>query len=169
MARLNIPQGEGTEFDRVWSTNPGIGDVYVALRTADYTQTHLSLRLHEAVRFLIANCNECGPCMGARLDRGVERQDAGLPESFYTAVLEDRNSDEFDERERLALEYTHRFIYDHFSITDELFDDLKRVFTDVELFDLCVTVARMLGFGRMTAVTELLVACEVQPLAGATG
>jgi len=158
MARLYVPAGEGPEVDRIFLTDPAIGSAAMALRDAVYLDNHLPLRVHEAVRYLIADCNQCTHCLAAR--RGDAGSD-GLTESFYAAVLEDRAGDEFDERERLALEYTYRFCYDHLSIDDDLFDNLRLVFTDVELFDLCVSVARHLAFGRLTQVSGVSIACDI--------
>ena len=157
MARLRVPEGEGPEVDRVWDINPEIGDPARALREAVYQRNHLPLRVHEAVRYLIADCNQCPHCLAAR--RYAEAE--GLDEAFYAAVLEDRRSSIFNEREQLALEYAHRFCFDHLSIDDELFENLHREFSDVEVFDLCATVARHLAFGRFTAVTQTEVACAI--------
>ena len=158
MARINVPEGEGHEIERVWRLNPELGNAVIGLRYAIYNNNHLPLRIREGIRYIIADCNKCPICLSARqLDEGK----TGLSEHFYKLVLEDRYSPEFDERERLAFEYTHRFCYDHFSISDELMERLRAAFTDVELFDLCVTVARHLGFGRFTQVLQLDLACDI--------
>jgi alkylhydroperoxidase family enzyme len=158
MARINIPEGAGHEIERVWRINPKLGGAVIGLRHAVYNNNHLPLRIREGVRYLIADCNKCPICLSARQ---LDENKAELSDGFYRAILEDRESDEFNERERLALEYTYRFCYDHFSITDELFERLRAAFTDIELFDLCVTVARHLGFGRFTQVLQLDFACEL--------
>jgi alkylhydroperoxidase family enzyme len=158
MARLNIPEGEGYEIERVWRLNPQLGDAVIKLRHAIYNDTRLSLRIREGVRYIVANCNKCPICLSARQ---VDGQRTGIDEHFYQLVLEDRASAEFDERERLAFEYAHLFCYDHFSISDELMEQLRAAFTDAELFELCVIVARHLGFGRFTQVLQLDFACDL--------
>jgi alkylhydroperoxidase family enzyme len=158
MARINIPDGDGPELRRVWQIEPDLGDPAVALREAVYGKNHLPIRVSEAVRYLIANVNQCPICMAAR----VGQDGRGPTEAFYEAVLDYKNSDVFDRRERLALEYADRFCNDHLSITDELFEALREHFTDEELLDLCITVSRHLGFGRLTQVLKVDLACVAE-------
>jgi alkylhydroperoxidase family enzyme len=63
----------------------------------------------------------------------------------------------------LALDYTERFAQDHLSITDELFEDLRRYFTDEEILEITVSAARHLAFGRITQVMHVDLACPVGP------
>jgi alkylhydroperoxidase family enzyme len=159
MARINVPEGPGSEKERQWQIDPALGEPAVDLARAIYTENNLPIRVHEACRIIIGHCNQCPSCMALRQQAGVK---AGLTEEFYEAIVNDRHNEQiFDKPERLAMEYTWRFCYDHLSITDELFEDLKEVFTDVELFDLCVTVARHLGFGRMNQVLMWNKTCDV--------
>lgn len=158
MARLNIPEGDDYEIERVWRLNPKLGDAVIKLRHAIYNDTQLPLRIREGVRYIVANCNKCPICLSARQ---LDGDDNGLSERFYQCVLEDRNSEQFDRRERLAFEYAHLFCYDHLSISDELMAELRAAFTDAELFELCVIVARHLGFGRFTQVLQLDIACDL--------
>lgn len=162
MSRIPVPEGQGPEVNRVWMIDPELGAPALALREAVYQKNHLPMRIHEAVRYLIAQANQCPICLAARSAGGRE---AGLTEDFYEAVADFRQSEEFDERERLALEYTHRFCHDHLSIDDALFADLRRVFADVELVDLCITVSRHFGFGRLTQVLKLDLVCAVDAAA----
>jgi alkylhydroperoxidase family enzyme len=159
MARISIPEGDGPEVNRIWGIDPDIGGAAMALREAIYTKNHLPIRVHEAVRYMIAQVNQCPICLAARSGEG---KIAGLTERFYEEVLNYRDSTEFDERERVALEYTDLFCRDHLSITDELFDRLRANFDEVEVLDLCVTVSRHLGFGRLTQVLKLDVACIIE-------
>jgi alkylhydroperoxidase family enzyme len=164
MARINIPEGEGPEVNRLWQIEPDLGGPSMDLREAVYGKNHLPIRVHEAVRYLIANVNQCPICLAARSGEGTRQ---GLTEAFYEAVVDYKTSDVFDQRERLALEYADRFCNDHLSITDELFEQLRAHFTDEELLDLCVTVSRHLGYGRMTQVLKLDVACVLEAAAQA--
>jgi AhpD family alkylhydroperoxidase len=158
MSRIPIPDGDGPEINRFWQIDPVIGGAALALREAVYSSNHLPIRVHEAIRYMIAQVNQCPICLAARAADGDQR---GLTEHFYESVLDYRSSDEFDEREKLALEYTYLFCNDHLAITDELFLRLRENFSDVELVDLCVTVSRHLGFGRLTQVLKLDLSCVV--------
>jgi alkylhydroperoxidase family enzyme len=157
MARLNVPEGEGPEIERVWTLNPELGNAVLGLRHSVYNDTVLPLRIREGARYIVADCNQCPVCLKARQ---LDEKGVPLGTHFYKLLLEDRASPEFDKRERLAFEYTYRFCHDHFSITDELMDRLRAVFSDAELFELCVIVARHLGFGRFTQVLQLDLACD---------
>jgi alkylhydroperoxidase family enzyme len=133
-----------------------LGDPAWALREAVFNCSHLPIRIKEGVRYLISVSTECPVCLAHRSE---EARSAGIGEHFYEQVTHFRESDEFDERERLALEFAYLFCYDHTAITDALFEDLVRHFSEVELFDLCVSTARHLGFGRLSQVLHLDAMC----------
>jgi alkylhydroperoxidase family enzyme len=158
MARISIPDGEGLEAHRMWRIDPELGDPAWALREAVFNQGHLPMRIREAVRYMISLSAQCPICLAYRSE---EARQGGVTERFYAEVSNYQVSDEFDERERLALEFTDLFCRDHLAITDELFAQLRSQFTEVELFDLCVTAARHLGFSRLSQVLKLDIACAI--------
>jgi AhpD family alkylhydroperoxidase len=159
MPRIPIPDGDGPEINRFWKIDPVIGGAALALREAVYSENHLPIRVHEAIRYMIAQVNQCPICLAARAADGEKR---GLTEHFYESVMDYHSSEEFDEREKLALEYTYLFCNDHLAITDDLFLRLRANFSDVELVDLCITVSRHFGFGRLTQVLKLDLSCVVE-------
>ena len=55
----------------------------------------------------------------------------------------------------MAIEYTERFALDHLAIDDALFGRLQEHFDDGEIVELTVSIARFLGFGRLTQVLRL--------------
>ncbi|MPZ60553.1 MAG: hypothetical protein GEU93_04505 [Propionibacteriales bacterium] len=59
MAHIDVPEGEGSEVDRVWQLRPHLGEVSVQLREVVYGQMTLSVREREAVRMRIAQINDC--------------------------------------------------------------------------------------------------------------
>ena len=61
----------------------------------------------------------------------------------------------FTDRERTALEFTDLFVRDHESIDDALMKRLEALFDPAEELELAVTVARHMGFGRITRVFRL--------------
>lgn len=162
MSRIPVPDGQEPEVDRIWMIDPELGEPALALREAVYQNNHLPIRVHEAVRYLIAQANQCPICLAAR---SAAAHESGETEEFYDAVSTFRDSGVFDERERLALGYTYRFCHDHTSIDDELFANLRRAFSDIEVVDLCITVSRHFGFGRLTMVLGLDLACAVDAAA----
>jgi alkylhydroperoxidase family enzyme len=158
MARIDIPGGEGLEAHRMWRIDPELGDPAWALREAVFNKGQLPMRIREAVRYMISLSSQCPICLAYR---SAEASQAGVTERFYAEVSNYRDSDEFDKRERLALEFTDLFCRDHLAISDELFEQLRANFTEVELFDLCVTAARHLGFSRLSQVLKLDIACTL--------
>jgi len=72
-----------------------------------------------------------------------------------------RQSDEYTDAERIAIEYAEAFACDHHSLDSAFFARLHRCFDDAEILDLTVNIARALAFGRMTKVLEVDVACSV--------
>jgi alkylhydroperoxidase family enzyme len=164
MARIAIPEGDGLEAHRMWDIDPILGRPAWALRQAIFNENKLDGRVHEAVRYAVSLSTQCPVCLRYR---PADADADGIDQSFYDAIPDYATSPVFSERERVAIEYTDLFCRDHLAISDELFERLKRNFTEVELFDLLVTVARHLGFSRLSQVLQLDVACALDAPAAA--
>lgn len=78
----------------------------------------------------------------------------GLDEETLTAVTRWKTYDGFSDRERAAIAYAELFCIDHLAIDDEFFDRLRRQFTDDEILDLTVCIAKYMAFGRVHEVLE---------------
>jgi len=59
MARIDIPDGEGSERRRLWQLNADLGSRVSGLGDAVYTGTSLDLRVREVARMRIAEINGC--------------------------------------------------------------------------------------------------------------
>jgi hypothetical protein len=59
VARIDIPDGDGTERSRVWQLAPVFVDPVARLNRAVYEGSRLPLRERELVRLLIARVNRC--------------------------------------------------------------------------------------------------------------
>ena len=59
MARIPLPEGEGTERQRLWALRPEFAEAAQVLASAVYSKTHLPLRVSEVVRMRIAQINNC--------------------------------------------------------------------------------------------------------------
>jgi alkylhydroperoxidase family enzyme len=158
MARIAIPEGDGLEAHRMWTIDPVLGEPAWELRQAVFERNHLDQRVHEAVRHVISLSTQCPVCLRYR---PADMSAHGIDQTFYDEIPAYASSTIFSERERAAIEYADLFCRDHLAISDELLDRLKSHFTEVELFDLLVTVARHLGFSRLSQVLQLDVACAV--------
>ena len=66
---------------------------------------------------------------------------AGLSDGKLEALAEYDSSPLFDTRERAALAYADAMTYTGREIPDELFDELRRHFTDDEVIELTMIVA----------------------------
>jgi alkylhydroperoxidase family enzyme len=59
VARIPIPDGEGTERQRLWALRPEFAEAAQGLADAVYNKSRLPLRLRELVRMRIAQINDC--------------------------------------------------------------------------------------------------------------
>lgn len=87
-------------------------------------------------------------------------REQGVTEDLYAHVAEHREHPEYSEAERVAIEYAERFALDHLAIDDAFFERLRAQFSDADVLDLTICIADFLGFGRLTQVLKLDVACE---------
>ena len=88
-------------------------------------------------------------------------REQGVTEEMYEHVAEHRDSPEYSPAEQLAIEYAERFALDHLAIDDEFFVRLREHFSDADVLDLTICIADFLGFGRLTQVLKLDVACSL--------
>jgi alkylhydroperoxidase family enzyme len=89
-------------------------------------------------------------------------REQGVTEDLYAHVADHRDSPEYSEAERVAIEYAERFALDHLAIDDAFFERLRAQFSDADVLDLTICIADFLGFGRLTQVLKLDVACETR-------
>jgi AhpD family alkylhydroperoxidase len=157
MARLHLPPGDSQETDRLFQLSP-MGPAVLDLRAAVYSHYGFSVRIFEAVRMRIAQINGCPICLRYRAPEGAA---AGLTEAFYDEVAAYATSFLFDAREKLAIEYTEKFLLDHYSIDDAFFGQLKELFTETEIMNLTIVIARHMAFGRITMVMQAEEHCSV--------
>jgi alkylhydroperoxidase family enzyme len=86
----------------------------------------------------------------------------GITEALYTHLDSDyRQRSDYTAAEKVVIEYAERFALDHLSIDDGLFERLLEHFEPGDVLELTVTIARHLGFGRLTQVLGLDVDCPV--------
>lgn len=67
----------------------------------------------------------------------------------------DQSTNDFSEKERVALEYADRMALDHQNIDDAFFDRLHEHFTDEQIVELGMMIGQFIGFGRLLAVLDL--------------
>ena len=85
----------------------------------------------------------------------------GVTEKLYAHVAEHRESSEYSEAERLAIEYAERFALDHLSLDETFFKRLGEHFTAADVLDLTICIGSFLAFGRLTQVLKLDQECSL--------
>jgi len=83
---------------------------------------------------------------------------------MYAEVASYHESGEFSEREKLAIEFAERYALDHASMDEEFWGRLRSHYTDAEVFDLGVSVACWLGYGRLLRVLDVEDSCSIEEL-----
>ena len=58
-------------------------------------------------------------------------------------------------REKLAVRFAERMAVDHQNVDDQFFGELRREFTDPEIFELGMITGMFLGYGRLLAMLDL--------------
>ena len=59
------------------------------------------------------------------------------------------------EREKLAIRFAERMATDHQNVGDEFFRELRREFSDAEIFELGMITGQFIGYGRLLAMLDL--------------
>ena len=67
----------------------------------------------------------------------------------------DADTNQYSDRERLALAYAEKLALAHHDIDDAFFDELKTQFNDAEILELGMLIGQYIGFGRLLKVLDL--------------
>jgi AhpD family alkylhydroperoxidase len=152
--------GHPTSSDRValgsmtaWANRPDIALALAAFTSAIDAAGRLSSRLRELVRLRIAFHNQCRSCLATRSRRAA---DDGLTDEAVCSLARPDEAADLTEREKSALRYADLVATDHLSISDEVFDDLRRHFDEGEIVELGAHVGFCVGFGRVAMGWDLI-------------
>ncbi len=77
----------------------------------------------------------------------------GLTEEKIAGL--DSESNEFSEREAVAIDFAERLATNHHSIDDAFFERLRGQFSEPEILELGMMAGQYIGFGRLLAVLDL--------------
>jgi alkylhydroperoxidase family enzyme len=143
----------------MWRLRPEFGEAAEALSRVVQEQSIIPVREHEAARIRIAHINGCEPCSETRID---DMEKWGLDESFYEDVDEPAKRGRYTEREVLAIEFAERFAAGREAFDDAFWARLRAAYSDAEIVDLGVSVAKWLALGRINAVFDLTVSCPIR-------
>lgn len=156
MARIDLPEGDGLEVGRALVLAPHFVDVVVGYEKA-VAQSGLDPRLHELVRYRIAQLNQCTVCLGFR------RPDSGLDEDLLAQVATFRTSEDLTDLEKSALTFAELFCTDSAAIPDELLATLQDGLGPAGVTDLALVVGKYLAMGRFLQVLGLDQTCAIDP------
>jgi AhpD family alkylhydroperoxidase len=161
MSRISLPHGDQLDVVKALSLRPEFAKAVGAMNAATFAST-LDWRLHELVRMRIAIINGCTVCLSWRTPEAV---DAGLTEDVLIGVAGWRDSTEYSEAERVALEFTELFCGDSVSISDDLLARLEQLFDAGEIVELSLVIGKYLSQGRFMQVLGLDQTCSLPDFA----
>ena len=118
-----------------------------------FASTVLPRRLLELVRLRVAFHNQCRSCMAIRYQSAI---DDGLDEVAVCSLEKPYEAEDLSEREKAAIAYADIASTNHFGVTDETFEALRKHFSEREIVELCMFVAYFIGFGRMAAAMDMV-------------
>lgn len=125
----------------------------------------LPVPMKEMCRVLISMKHFCGYCSTVR---SRVAQEQGLSEEKLMAMESFETSDLFDEREKAALRFATAFKQGDDAIdSDEVYDDLKKHFSEEEIIELGLLCAETDGVGKFARSLRMRTwdeACDIQPL-----
>ncbi|HVV76449.1 MAG TPA: carboxymuconolactone decarboxylase family protein [Mycobacteriales bacterium] len=151
MARIALPGGDQLDVVKALSMRPRLAAAVGAMNDAVFA-SDLGWRLHEVVRMRIAQINGCTVCLAWRTPEALE---AGVTDQLLGAVAQWRDSADFTDAERAALEFTELFCTASVSISDELMARLAQYFEAGEIVELSLVIGKYLSQGRFMQVLGL--------------
>ncbi len=120
--------------------------------------------LKELCRIFISMEHECGYCSTVRSNVAREQ---GLTEEKVMALASFETSPLFDDRERAALRYARLFKQGEHAIdSDDVYDALKKSFSEEEIIELGQMCAQTDGVGKLVKSLNVMSwgeACELNP------
>jgi AhpD family alkylhydroperoxidase len=152
----------------IMARNPTAGLGWVEYWTRLLYEGLLPHRLKEMVRLRISVAHQCGYCSTVRSN--VAKAE-GLTEALVAELNHYATSENFSAREKAALRYADLFKAGESAIDrDEVYEQLKRHFSEAEIIELGMMCAQTDGVGRFVKSLNIMSwaeACEVNPaLAG---
>jgi alkylhydroperoxidase family enzyme len=148
MSRIDLPDGPGMDVAKALMLVPHFVDIVVGYEKA-IAASPMDPRLHELVRYRIAQLNQCTLCLDFR------RTDSGVS-SYATSPA-------FTELERAALSFAEQFCTASAAIPDELLRTLQTHLGPAGVADLALVIGKYLAMGRFMQVLGLDQACAIDP------
>lgn len=152
-----ISRGASWDHIRVLAHRPEIYAGFQPFLYALHTTGVIGPDLKELVRLRIGDLNECAFCKKGRHQGAF---DNGLTDEKVANVANHATDPMYSEREHLALELADKMAMDHTIFDteagDELFINLRRVFSDAEIVELGMAIGQYIGFGRFLHAFQVI-------------
>ena len=110
----------------------------------------LPRRLQELIRLRIAFHNQCRNCMAMRYEDAIED---GLTEDLVCSLEHPEEAQNLTDADRAALRFADLFATNHLAIDDSLVEELHQYFSDRQIYEISVSCASFVGFGRLAAIS----------------
>jgi alkylhydroperoxidase family enzyme len=107
----------------------------------------------ELVRLRIAFHNQCRSCMSIRYQSAL---DDGLTEDAVCSLEHPAEAPDLTKAERAALRFADLFATNHLAIGDEVYDELRKHFSEDQLVALGLHCAICVGLGRLAATWHVV-------------
>lgn len=156
MSRIDLPDGPGMDVAKALMLVPHFVDIVVGYEKA-IAASPMDPRLHELVRYRIAQLNQCTLCLDFR------RTDSGVTEELLAEVETYATSASFSDLERAALSFAEQFCTQSAAIGDELLLTLQSHLGPAGVADLALVIGKYLAMGRFMQVLGLDQACAIDP------
>ncbi|MGO2659714.1 carboxymuconolactone decarboxylase family protein [Mycetocola reblochoni] len=140
--------------------HPPLLEAVTNLLLAYYHHSEVPQRYLELGVLAVSARNACEYCVVHHTPQAVG---TGLTLEQTTAVVEGdwRGRDDFDDTDRLVLEYAEQVTADANRVSDELFAGLRAAFTDSQVLELTMRLTTCTFFNKFNDVLRL----EVEPIA----
>tara|TARA_S200000501_G_C20833308_1_gene748269 strand:+ start:337 stop:909 length:573 start_codon:yes stop_codon:yes gene_type:complete len=149
---------------RIFTRNSDAGSAWVKYWNSLFYHGILPHTLKELCRIYISIDHECGYCSTARSSQAKKE---GLTEDKINELFKFNESNLFTIKEKAALTFAKLFKEGENSIDkDEVYNDLKKEFTEEEIIELGQICAQTDGVGKFTRSLGIISwtdACEINP------
>ena len=138
---------------RIFAHRPDLATAVATYGRALRAHRTLPDRLVELVRLRIAFHNQCRSCMAIRYGDAVAD---GLTEDLVCSLEQPMEATDLTGAERAAIRYGELFATNHLAIDDDVYDELRRHFSEGEIVELGLHVALCVGIGRLAATWNMV-------------
>lgn len=138
---------------RYWAHRPDLVKGLAAFSGSLKTNRLLPEKLVELIRLRIAFFNQCRSCMAIRY---TDALNDGLTEELVCSLEKPEASEDFTEAEKAAIRYGELMAADHLAIDDDIYDELRKHYSQAEIVELGMTAAFFVGFGRLAATYHMV-------------